>query len=636
MNQTYNVQSFHSAVSDTFNSIIGQPGADEALVESAERGLNVLGTLTDRIEQHSSEDIPKGLILEFDDILNHFLDQEYWNRYIQSLSYLVRSENYYHQILAPINVMQQCEIRVDDRLPAPMAVSLIDPKTLFSKKMPKIRSSAKPFLIINPTQLFISITLGSDKDILKTDELYHAINGILIHETYHISRGDLLVDTKHHFTSASKSEEYRIALEGKGVPMLKDGAPAPQTTDDGATIIDREYFYGNISNIHEMSNILSDLSINTAVMDIDNQLLPQKMYEDHLVSNHSIGGGLQHAINGVNIKRSGYKTPQDFGIHTISDFLDDGVVLRDKQYALLEYRLATMTDDEEEEAANQAGNQKSNSGGGIETEGDIMKKHQEARESMEDDEVDDIIASADNQMNVANAEAAEETGGKAYSIAPSGELREKIIEIKRAKSLPRFDAKVKGFINDFQNKRSVNYNRRHIAYPGRMDLGHIERRNTKADGGMYVYFDVSGSVTDEMISNIFNILMATVKQEPVKLFIFASKISKEPLVVTKKTGLEEVHDYIQNQAVGMGTTLKPVFSQIIEEKEYKHVIISDYQFHMAEFTAVEKTLANIFIIHCFQPSDWYSLASFKEGVVYKFITRHKNNQKLINIDNYVL
>lgn len=635
MNQTYNVHTFHSVVADTFNSIIGQPGADEALVESAERGLNVLDTLTDRIKQHSSEDIPKGLILEFDDILNHFLDQEYWDRYIQSLSYLVRSENYYHQILAPINVMQQCEIRVDDRLPAPMAVSLIDPNTLFSKKMPKIRSSAKPFLIINPTQLFISITLGSDSDILKSNELYHAINGILIHETYHISRGDLLVDTKHHFTSASKSKEYQIALEGKGIPMLKDGAPAPQTADDGSTIIDEEYFYGNISNIHEMSNILSDLSINTAVMNIDNQLLPQKMYKNHLISNYSIGGGLQHAIDSVNIQRNGYKTPQDFGIHTISDFLDDKVVLRDKQYALLEYRLATMTDDEEEEAAKQAESQKDKNGG-IRTEGDIMKKHQEARENMEDDEIDNIVAKSDNQMNIANAEASEETGGKAYSIAPSGELREKIIEIKRAKSLPRFDAKVKGFIKDFQNKRSVNYNRRHIAYPGRMDLGHIEKRNTKANGGMYVYFDVSGSVTDEMISNIFNILMATVKQEPVKLFIFASKISKEPLVITKKTDLEEVHNYIQNQAVGMGTTLKPVFKQIIEEKEYKHVIISDYQFYMSEFTAVEKTLADIFIIHCFQPSDWYSLESFKESVVYKFITRNKNNQKLININNYTV
>lgn len=635
MNQTYNVHTFHSVVADTFNSIIGQPGADEALVESAERGLNVLDTLTDRIEQHSSEDIPKGLILEFDDILNHFLNQEYWDRYIQSLSYLVRSENYYHQILAPINVMQQCEIRVDDRLPAPMAVSLIDPNTLFSKKMPKIRSSAKPFLIINPTQLFISITLGSDSDILKSNELYHAINGILIHETYHISRGDLLVDTKHHFTSASKSKEYQIALEGKGIPMLKDGAPAPQTADDGSTIIDEEYFYGNISNIHEMSNILSDLSINTAVMNIDNQLLPQKMYKNHLISNYSIGGGLQHAIDSVNIQRNGYKTPQDFGIHTISDFLDDKVVLRDKQYALLEYRLATMTDDEEEEAAKQAESQKDKNGG-IRTEGDIMKKHQEARENMEDDEIDNIVAKSDNQMNIANAEASEETGGKAYSIAPSGELREKIIEIKRAKSLPRFDAKVKGFIKDFQNKRSVNYNRRHIAYPGRMDLGHIEKRNTKANGGMYVYFDVSGSVTDEMISNIFNILMATVKQEPVKLFIFASKISKEPLVITKKTDLEEVHNYIQNQAVGMGTTLKPVFKQIIEEKEYKHVIISDYQFYMSEFTAVEKTLADIFIIHCFQPSDWYSLESFKESVMYKFIARNKNNQKLININNYVV
>lgn len=635
MNQTYNVQSFHSAVSDMFNQIIQQPGADEELIESAERGLNTLDTLTDRIEQHSNEVIPEGLILEFDDILNHFLDQTYWNRYIQSLSYLVRSENYYHQILAPINVMQQCDIRVDNRLPAPMAVSLIDPDSLFSNKMPKIRSSAKPFLIINPTQLFISIALGSDSDILKTDELYHAINGILIHETYHISRGDLLVDTKHHYTSASKSKRYQDALEGKGIPMLRDGAPAPQTTDAGGTIVDMEHFYGNISNIHEMSNILSDLSINTAVIGIDYQLLPDKMYKKHLVSYHSIGGGLQHAIDGVNIKRSGYKTPQDFGIHTISDFLDDKVVLRDKQYALLEYRLATMTDDEEEEAAEKAGSQKSDSGG-VETEGDIMKKHQDARENMEDDEIDDIIASSDNQMNVANAEAAEETGGKAWSVTPSGELREKIIEIKRAKSLPRFDAKVKGFINDFQNKRSVNYNRRHIAYPGRMDLGHIEKRNAKADGGMYVYFDVSGSVTDEMISNIFNILMATVKQEPVKLFIFASKISKEPLTVTRKTDLKEVHDYIQNQAVGMGTTLKPVFSQIIEEKEYKHVIISDYQFHMSEFTAVAKTLEDIFIIHCFQPSDWYTLESFKQSVVYQFISRHKNNQKLININNYVL
>lgn len=549
----------------------------------------------DTIEAKENETIEEGLILEFSDVMEHPADPQIWKRFIDSLNYLIRTEPAYAKEIAPVALLQQLKLEITPRLDAPMAVSLLSTKQLIQRK-PKYKIKQKPLLLINPLVLFMMLIRDHHDDFTNTDKLFKHVLFILIHETYHVSRGDLILNVKSHYGSKKVAEEYELAMQKKPI-IFNNDEQDPITSNEP---IKRGF---PTNDIFSLNNILMDASINeTIVNHIDSGLIKKESLENN-VSRLSVAKSFERAIN------------SDYDINSVDDFFDDNIPVYKKQYAVLDKHVkdtkdlpippaksnsknnnsqdggeqndsgsssGSNTPDENEDGSGNGGSDDEQNENGNISKGDILKKHSDLNENQSEEERDDVVADVENLINTSNNAASEESNGKSFNIEPSNGLRLKILERHKAKALPKFEFKVKGIIKDFNTMKKLNYNLRHIAYQKRLDICRTQK--IPFDAGFHSYLDVSGSVTDEVINNIYNVLIATTKDEPTYLYLFASGMSSKPLEIKRNTPYEEVEDFIQNEDVGFGTQFCHLLDNIAEHNNEKHIIFSDYCFSDDEFT----------------------------------------------------
>lgn len=563
----------------------------------------------DSVEAQQNETIEEGLILEFSDVMTHPTDTSIWKRFIESLSFLAQNENYYDKVIAPINLIQQLKLVITNKLSAPMAVSLLSPEQIL-QTIPKYKAKTKPYLLINPQFLFSSLILSEYNHFDDTNKLFHRVLGILIHETYHVSRGDLLLDIKHHYSSENKNEKYKEALNKMPIKFIdNEGKVSFKATD-----------------IYTLNNILMDASINTEINEyIDKCLMPDEALHQ-MVSKDTT---LNYLIN-VPI--------DDYQLTDVFDFYREHISIINKQYAVLDYHmddvknLPPQSQKTSKKKQNSDDDKDRNNNNNSFDKNDLLKKHSDLTQEQTDDEKEEVIADVDNLIKTSNNNAEQETNGKAYSIEPSQGLRKKILKVMKAKSLPRFDFKVKGIIKDYNSMKRLNYNLRHIAYQKRLDMCRTQDIPLKA--GFHVYMDVSGSVTDKVINNVYNILMATCKKEPCYLYLFASGMSSEPFCITKKTKYKDLAHFIQNENVGFGTQFTPLFEHIKEHCNEKHIIFSDYCFSNHEFKRdYIKSFKQTPIIHVLE-DDYLYKNNYCQFLNYA--KKNKKFNKILKLKDYLL
>lgn len=562
----------------------------------------------DSVEQKQNETIEDGLIVEFSDVLNHPTDEKIWKRFIHALSFLVQQEDYYNKVIAPINLLQQLNIVVTSKLSAPMAVSLIHPNEL-TKLSPKLKVKQKPYLLINPSYVFKFLIHEFHQNFNDVDTLFNITLGILIHETYHITRGDLLIDIKHHYTSDELDKLYQKSLSEHPIQFINDNNEPSFTAD----------------NIYTLNNILMDASINTTIHEnLEPKLMPTCILND-LVSRLSIDNYITNVSMSNIAKR--------YNINFVDDFYDDLIDLQNKQYAVLHYHYEETKDlPPQNQNGKSDSNQNSDSNDNDESsfgKSDITQKHSDAMKNTSDEEKEDLTQNTDNLIKTSNNNAKQESGGKSVGMTASSGLRQKILELYKTKKLPRFDFKVNGIIKDFNKMKRLNYQMRHIAYPTRLDMCRSVDSNIEA--GFHAYLDVSGSVTDDIINNVFNILMKTIKDEPAFLYIFASSMTSKPLMIKRNTSLEKVKRFIQNADVGFGTQFTPLLENIKNHKNEKHIIFSDYVFFNHEFGPYANEFSKTPIIHVVENPDIIEDCEFLN-----YAKSNKKYNKILKLSDYSL
>lgn len=562
----------------------------------------------DSVEKQQDETIEDGLIIEFEDVYTHPTNPNIWKQFIQSLNFLIKGKSYYEKTIAPVNLLQQLTLVITNKLSAPMAVSLLHPDDMFNE-LPKFKAKQKPYLLINPEYLFQMLIRQEHEHFDNIDILFDRTLGILIHETYHVSRGDLLLEIKHHYSSEKLNEKYKHELETKNLQFIdQNGEPS-----------------FTVNNIYTLNNILMDASIN---MDIFNNIYSTLMpphAQDSLVSESTTINTIVSVMNTIDTSK--------YHINTISDFYSESIHVMFKQYALLKY-LETLPEKQESSENNKANDNnddenKNNSPSQSFNKDDLLKKHSEATSNQTKEEEENTTFDIDNLIKTSNLNAQQESNNKSYSIEPSHGLRSKILKLHKAKKLPKFDFKVKGIIKDFNNMKKLNYNFRHIAYPKRLDMCRHQPSNVEA--GFHVYMDVSGSVSTKIINNIFNILIATTVNEPAFLYLFASNMTSEPLEIKKNTKLETVMNFIQNADVGYGTQFKHLLENIVEHPNEKHVIFSDYCFDESEFKPYSKQLRKTPIIHVVEDESIIEHSTFLS-----FAKQNQKYNKILKLKDYTL
>lgn len=566
----------------------------------------------DSVEKQQDETIEEGLIIEFEDIYTHPTNPNIWKRFIQSLNFLIKNKPYYERTIAPVNLLQQLTLVITDKLSAAMAVSLLDPDDIFSD-MPKFKAKQKPYLLINPEYLFQMLIRQEHDHFDDIDLLFNRTLGILIHETYHISRGDLLLEIKHHYSSDTLNEKYKHEINTKHL-QFKDQNNKP------SFIID---------NIYSLNNVLMDASINMNIYEeIHPKLMPPNAQES-LVSRMTTINTIEKIINKIDTLK--------YYINSIDDFYSENIHVMFKQYAVLEFLTTFPTPPNPPETNISSGqsensndsNNSTNTSNQSFNKDDLLKKHSDASGNQTEEEAENTTFDIDNLIKTSNLNAQQESNNKSFDITPSHGLRAKILNLHKAKKLPRFDFKVQGILKDFNTMKQLNYNFRHIAYPTRLDMcryqpSHIEK-------GFHVYMDVSGSVSDEIINSIFNILVATTKEEPAYLYLFASSMSSEPLEIKRNTSLKTVTDFIQSEDIGFGTKFTPLLENITVHQNEKHVIFSDYCFDEYELKPYIKHLTKTPIIHVVEDEIVIDNSEFL-----KFAKQNKKYNKILKLKNYTL
>lgn len=595
-----------------------------------------------RMKDHESEHIEDGLILETSDLINHFYDNEIWIRFVDSLTYLVQSRPYSDKAISAVAMMQQTKIVIMNNLGAQMAVSLIHPESL-RKQMPKIHEHVVTYLLINPLKLAESILNDKTIELDDEDRITDYITGILIHEMYHIFRGDLLEEPRFHYNDPQKDSLYEKNAALKNVYMFGD-----------------EMQYQHTS-IHTLLNILSDLSINTDITENISPLLMNTNDPEYpYMSKHTLRYLLEGSLNGTPLESGiahmfgkteaeylesfddDYERPHKFNIDTFEDYLDDDVRVTDKQYAILSYLNAHKfieLSDEDKEKAREKSQDEGGQGDGLEmpggddpiTQEEISQAHEDALDGESKSVKDHLAESMQGRIDQANAEGKELTGGKSYDISAKHGLRDKILELRRVKALPKLDIACIGMIKQFNRRKKLNPVIRHLSDPKRLDICGSKPDVTEI--GMHCYMDVSGSVTDEMIQNIFSIIMKTVKTEPVRLYAFASSMTEEPLDISKKTRLSDVRKFLNEANIGYGTTLTPVFDNMAQFPNQKHIIFSDFYFDKDELTQnhmkVLKKTPTILV------AEEIDVFSYQDHFT-QFVRQNSRYMKLVSIKNHIL
>lgn len=594
------------------------------------------------VKENEDVKIRNGLILEFDDLFKHPFDESIWIRFIDSLSFLLRSESYYTDVLASINIIQQLNIKITNHIDAPMAISLVDIDTMLSNDNDiKIDYKKKPYLYINPVTIwsvFIDINEGIINDKIKND-MFRMIVYMLVHETYHHLAGHLLQETKHHYTSPKKDKEYEAALKSEPFKINLDGNE------------------NEIRDIHELLNILQDASINADILEQNPQAFPEKLQSKSIspLSMTDTFIDLLKQAKEYQKTNTQFYEPIHYNIQSADDFFNDKTAVRNKQYAILEILKAKSENNDDDNDSgdnnesndsddsssengegngsgnsNNQNNDSNNNDSGKLSDGDIKRKNENALSNNSKDDLDNIATRMNNIVNVANSNAQSESNGRAKSVEISGDLEERIIEIQKAKKLPRLDKKVKSLIDDLNNKKRLNWNRRHIAYPTRLDMAYHEKIPTPQ--GFYAYLDVSGSVTNELLQNLFSILYENSKEEPCYLYVFATTMSEKPLQITKRSTIDDILKYINDENVGFTTNFENVFKDIVKTKEYKHAIFSDYMFNILEYTNYRKEIIDSIIIHV---AEDINMMQSIVPALYKDILKHRQNHKLIQQSDYI-
>lgn len=589
----------------------------------------------DQAEAKDNEKIPNGLIVEMSDVLEHPFDEGIWHRFINALTFLVRHKPYYLKVISNINLIQQFNIEIIDFIEAPMAVSLLNQSDLLkSTDDVEIDYHQQPTLFVNPKALWtMMIDVYKGQITSNEQNIFDTIIGLIVHETYHILRGDLIRGCKYHYASPEANERYARALEKQPLDFEISGHPV------------------EVSDLGELQNILSDASINAdIIMNVSNEFFPTKLQKASITP-LSTTDAFQKIIDfskGDQPKvTKPFKTTMDFGIQSTAQFFDDGFDFKKKQYSILEM-LDAQSDDDDSEGNNEGDNEDDNESGDSEGEkgesdsdgdnnsnpplsdSDIQNKHNNATENTSEDNMDNAASKINNLVNVANNEAQNETNGQGQMMSPDGELQERVVKIQKAKALPKLDKKVKSIIKDFNSKKRLNWHRRHIAYPNRLDMAHHEKLIT--DGGFYAYVDVSGSISDELVSNLFSILYETVKQEPCYLYIFASTMVDEPLEITRKSSINDIFEFINDHPLDIGTNFEPVFEHITKTSENKHAIFSDYLFDDAEYAMYRQQVKTTPIIHVVED---IRLLQMQQGILYKDILANRSYHKLIQQSDYM-
>lgn len=562
----------------------------------------------DSVEKQQDETIEEGLIIEFEDVYSHPTNPNIWKRFIQSLNFLIKNKPYYEKTIAPVNLLQQLNLVITDKLSAPMAVSLLHPDDIF-KEMPKFKAKQKPYLLINPEYLFLMLIRQEHNQFDDIDLLFDRTLGILVHETYHISRGDLLLEIKYHYSSEKLDEKYKKELETKQLQFLdENGEPS-----------------FNVNNIYTLNNILMDASINMDIYDnIHSSLMPKNAHES-FVSEKTTISTVEKMVHTIDASK--------YQMHTVSDFYSENIHVMFKQYGLLKY-LETLpnqskpNNQNENDDENDSDNNENKSNQSFNKD-DLLKKHSKASSNQTEEEAENTTFDVDNLIKTSNINAQQESNNKSYDITPSHGLRDKILKLHKAKKLPKFDFKVKGIIKDFNNMKKLNYNFRHIAYPTRLDMCRHHPSNVEA--GFHVYMDVSGSVSLKVINNIFNILIATTKDEPAFLYVFASNMTSEPLEIKKNTRLQTVIDFIEKADVGYGTQFKYLLQNIVEHPNEKHIIFSDYYFNDSELKPYVKQIRKTPIIHVIEDESALDFSSFLE-----FARQNTKYNKILKLKDYTL
>lgn len=578
-------------------------------------------------ENKEHESIQQGLILEFEDIVEHPFNFDIWSRFINSLTFLIRSKPYYNDVLTNINIVQQLNLEFTDYIQAPMAVSLMSMDDIQNNKS-TIDFTKKPYLYINLKGIWLMmIDIYDAKFDTKTkDKMFDTLIGLLVHETYHHLRGDLLTESKHHYTSPNKNQSYQKALEKEPFEFDIDGHTQ------------------EIKDIHTLRNILMDASINADIIkNVSTDFFPEKLQRQYITplsTNDSFKKVVDFSKDPNNQNKT-FKPTSDFGIYSESEFFNDDINIKQKQYAILEMLDADDDDNDEDnddsnsENSNSSNSDNSNDGSGEGNEnglsdGQLQGKHSDALGQTSEQEKDNIASNMNNIINVANQAAQAESNGKAKQLEAEGDLKERIVQIQKAKALPKLDRKVESLINDFNREKRLNWNRRHIAYSNRLDMAHHEK--LLKEKGFYAYLDVSGSVTDELLSNLFNILYETSKQEPCYLYVFATEFATEPFEIKRKSTVDDILNYISEQDVGFTTNFENVFKHIVETQKYKHAIFSDYMFAINDYIPYRQETMKSPIIHVAENIN--QLEVFVPNL-YKDILKNRQYQKLIQQSDYI-
>ena len=232
--------------------------------------------------------------------------------------------------------------------------------------------------------MMIDIYNGSF-DTKTQDKMFDTFIGLLVHETYHIVRGDLLTEAKYHYTSQNTNERYKNAIQSEPFELDIDGHT-------------RE-----IDDIHQLRNILMDASINADIIqNISKDFFPEKLQRQSITP-LSTKKSFKDVVDFSHSNHDKhFKRVFDFNINSEQDFFDDNINIKDKQYAILEMLDAKSDDnsnsnsddsnnDSNDGESNDGENNDGNSDSGL-SESEIQGKHSDALGNQSEQDIDNLAS----------------------------------------------------------------------------------------------------------------------------------------------------------------------------------------------------------------------------------------------------
>lgn len=512
------------------------------------------------VQQVRNEIIEQGAIATIEDVLNDPGVPEIWLSYINALSTILPAR-YPTQImgnLAPaLNVLPNLKFELTDQLSAPAAFSLVQ----LSNGRPNL--SAPTFenscLYINPNQLLGLVVGNANGEISYTDAIEDAIVTVLLHEVGHLTFGSCLLRPQIDSTDDERDQRLKLAL----VEVPARLGPF------------------SMANQAEMINILDDLIINQQLI---------KSLQQYAFGQTISESMMQHSVTTVN---DGVDNDR-FAIEceTNCQLTDSNLHYTVRQKAVLDY-YENHRDQMKNRVQQKAG---SLSDEAQATMGRIIAANQQVFNGLDEqaqnnivDKQSSMVQSAKNLAEEEFQPAQEDTIG--YS-AQGGELCRRKTALDRAKTLPRLDFKLKNLVDGFIERPAVNWQRRSLMDPMRLDLAYIDHSGKHLAPKARLYLDASGSISAKTFDKICSVTLKTLKNYPHMVIRSFSTILDTEHLVDWPISTEQLQQIMDSLQTTGGTDITPVIDDIFQTPDDLHIVITDGQFGVGALQRLGRTLSN--------------------------------------------